>query len=91
MIGFFSYFCKHIPLFAEKAKSLTDLTTKRVPQKLESYWNEKHTADLENLKHELIKACETPLHTVRFDKPLQIHVDVSQPHRMPVWLYKLAG
>ena len=78
MIGFFSYFRKHIPLFAEKAKSLTDLTTKRVPQKLESYWNEKHTADLENLKHELIKACETPLHTVRFDKPLQIHVDASQ-------------
>lgn len=78
ILGFFSYFRKHIPAFADKAKILTDLTAKRVPQKLESQWNAKHSEALEILKQELIKACETPLHTVRFDKPFQIYVDASQ-------------
>ena len=30
VLGFFSYFREHIPNFAEIAKSLTDLTAKRV-------------------------------------------------------------
>ena len=78
ILGFFLYFRKHISAFADKAKPLTDLTAKRVPQKLESHWNEKHTETLEILKQALIKACETPLHTVRFDRPFQIYADASQ-------------
>ena len=32
ILGFFSYFRKYINAFANKAKLLTDLTAKRVPQ-----------------------------------------------------------
>jgi len=36
ILGFFSYFRKHLEGFAEKAKLLTDLTAKRVPQNIKS-------------------------------------------------------
>ena len=41
-------------------------------------WTEKHTDALESLKQNLNKATQKPLHTVRFDRPFQIHVDASQ-------------
>ena len=62
ILGFFSYFCKHIEAFAEKAKLLTDLTPKRVPQ-TRPLWNEKHSEALHALKLDLISACESHLHT----------------------------
>jgi len=77
MLGFFSYFRKHIYAFADKAKLLTDLTAKRVPQNLSSVWSESHTRALNALKSDLIKACQSSLGIVRFDRPFEIYVDAS--------------
>jgi len=83
LLGFFSYFRKHIKFFAEKAKVLTDLTSKRVFQNLKSVWTDKHSEALRNLKDELIKTCDKPLHIVRFDRSFYVYVDAS--------LYAVAG
>jgi len=77
LLGFFSYFRKHIKSFAEKAKVLTDLTLKRVPQNIKSVWLNKHSEALRNLKDELIKTCDEPLYIVRFDRPFYVYVDDS--------------
>jgi len=77
MLGFFSHFRKHVYAFADKAKCLTDLTTKRVPQNLSSVWSDCHTRALEILKSDLIKACQTSLGIVKFDRPFEIYVDAS--------------
>jgi len=77
LLGYFSYFRKHIKSFAEKAKILTDLTSKRVPQNLKSVWTDKHSEALRNLKDELIKTCDKPLHIVRFDRPFHVYVEAS--------------
>ena len=77
MLGFFSYFRKHIYAFADKAKLLTDLTAKRVPQCLTSVWTESHTKALEDLKSDLINACQTSLAIIRYDRPFEIYVDAS--------------
>jgi len=78
ILGLFSYFRKYVPALAAKAKVLTDLTSKRVPQNLKLQWTGKHTEALEVLKQELSEACQKPLYTVRFDRPFHIHVDASQ-------------
>jgi len=80
ILGFFSYFRKFIPNFAAKAKSLTDLTSKRVPQNIQSVWTAEHTVVLDQLKADLIQACNYPLHTVKFDRPFDIYVDASAGH-----------
>ena len=77
MLGFFSYFRKHIYAYADKAKILTDLTAKRVPQNLKSAWTENHSSALESLKRDLIKACDASLGIVKFDRPFEIYVDAS--------------
>jgi len=43
ILGFFSYFRKYINAFADKAKLVTDLTAKRVPQNIKSLWTKEHT------------------------------------------------
>jgi len=80
ILGFFSYFRKFIPNFAAKAKPLTDLTSKRVPQNIQSLWTAEHTVVLVQLKADLIQACNHPLHTVKFDRPFDIYVDASASH-----------
>ena len=77
MLGFFSYFRKHIKSFADKAKVLTDLTSKRVPQNIKSVWTDKHSEALRDLKDELIRTCNEPLYIVRFDRPFHVYVDAS--------------
>jgi len=76
-LGFFSYFRKHLPSFAEKSKLLTDLTSKRVPQNIKSVWTDRHSEALKNLKDELIKTCNEPLYIVRFDRSFHVYVDAS--------------
>jgi len=49
LLGFFSYFRKHIESFADKARLLTDLTAKRVPQNVVPLWTERHTEALNAL------------------------------------------
>ena len=77
LLEFFSYFRKHIKSFAEKAKELTVLTSKRVPQNLKSVWTDKHSEALRNPKDELIKTCDKLLYIVRFDRPFHVYVDAS--------------
>jgi len=77
ILGFFSYFRKYIEAFAEKSKVLTDLTAKRVPQNIKSFWSKKHSVALQVLKRDLINACESSLHIIRLDRPYEIFVDSS--------------
>ena len=77
ILGFFSYFRKYLEAFAEKAKVLTDLTAKRVPQNIKSLWSEKHSVALQILKRDLINACKSSLHIIRLDRPFEIFVDSS--------------
>ena len=77
ILGFFSYFRKYINAFAEKAKLLSDLTAKRVPQNIKSLWNQEHSKALEALKFDLIHACESQLHIIRMDQPFEIFIDAS--------------
>ena len=77
ILGFFSYFRKHTEAFAEKAKLLTDLTAKCVPQNFKLLWNEKHSEALRALKLDLICACESHLHIIRFDLPYDVFIDAS--------------
>ena len=73
LIGFFSYFRSFIPSLAEKAKIITDLTQKHVPNKVP--WNREHEKALEILKTDLCNA--TALHTIDFSKPFGLLVDAS--------------
>jgi len=53
------------------------LTAKRVPQNIVPLWTERHTEALNALKLELVRACETSLHTVQLDRPYDVYVDTS--------------
>ena len=77
LLGFFSYFRKYIEAFAEKAKLLTDLTAKRVPQNIKPLWKQEHSKALETLKRDLIHGCESQLHIIRLDRPFDVFVDAS--------------
>jgi len=77
ILGFFAYFRRHLKGFADKAKILTDLTAKRVPQNIKSHWTEAHSEALERLKQDLIKACEASLHIIRLDRPFHVYVEAS--------------
>jgi len=76
-LGFFSYFRKHVDAFADKARLLTDLMAKRVPQNITPLLTERHSEALNVLKSELARACETSLHTVQLDRPYDVYVDTS--------------
>jgi len=77
ILGFFSFFRKYINAFTDKAKLLTDLTAKRVPQNIKSLWTKEHLKALETLKLELIHACESQLHIIRLDEPFDAFIDAS--------------
>ena len=64
LLGMFGFFREHIPGYAEIAKSLTDLTSKRVPTKVP--WTDVHTAALQKLKQALCDASERCLFVARF-------------------------
>jgi len=75
LIGFFSYFRDYIPNFAEIAQPLTDLTGKRVPNRV--LWGEKENLAFEKLKEELCKATTQSMSIADFSKPYLIEVDSS--------------
>ena len=75
MLGFFSYFCEHIPNFSEIAKPLTNLTAKRVAANIP--WGFLEQQAFEKLKCLLCKATMEPLYIVDFDKPFDLYVDSS--------------
>jgi len=59
ILGLFGYFREYVPNFAEKAKPLTDLTSKGVSKRLP--WTSDHHRALEELKQALIDAVQKPL------------------------------
>ena len=75
VLGFFGYFRKFLHKFAEKAKVLTDMTAKRVPSNIKLLWKEQHSAALNDLKHELIRASNDSLHILRL--PFDCYIDAS--------------
>ena len=75
MLGFFSWFRDYIPDFALYAKSLTDLTGKRVSFNVP--WSKIHQDAFERLKELLCKATMDPLHIINFSKPFHVHTDGS--------------
>jgi hypothetical protein len=75
ILGFYSYFRENIPLFAEIAKPLTDLTAKQVPNKIP--WGPQQQKSFDGLKQALIKATHDCLYIVDLSKPFNILVDAS--------------
>ena len=67
LIGFFSYFRDYSPNFAEIAKALTDLTGKRVSNKIP--WGTKENQAFQTLKGKLCEATTQPMSIADFDKP----------------------
>jgi len=75
VLGFFSFFRDYIANFAELAKPLSDLTSKRVPSKLP--WGDEQSKAFDLLKQKLCQATTDSLQIVDFSKPFTIHVDAS--------------
>jgi len=72
----FSFFREHTLNFACIAKPLTDMTSKKVPNKIP--WNAIHDVALDSLKHALWEATKRSLHVVNFDNPFELFVDASE-------------
>ena len=75
LVGFFSYWREYIPSFSEIAKPLTDLTMKRVPERIP--FNQGAANALEKLKLLLCEAVKQPLSIIDISKPFTIHCDSS--------------
>jgi RNase H-like domain found in reverse transcriptase len=75
ILGFFSFFRDYLPNFAEIARPLTDLTVKRVPNRIP--WGEAQQRSLDKLKELLVEATVNPLAIVEIEKPFSIYVDAS--------------
>jgi len=74
-LGFFLFFRDYIPHFVEIARPLTDLTAKRVPNRIP--WGESLQLALDELKESLVHATIEPLYIADMCKPFSIHVDAS--------------
>lgn len=75
VLGFFSYFRDYIPRFSDLAKPLTDLTGKRIPNRIP--WTQRENQAFEELKARLCQAANESLQIIDFQKPFTIHVDAS--------------
>jgi hypothetical protein len=75
IIGFFSFWRDYLPSFSSIAKPLTDLTTKRVPERIP--FRDKERAALNELKRLLCEAVNKPLSIIDMSKPFVIYVDAS--------------
>jgi hypothetical protein len=75
LLGFFSFFREYIPNFAEYAKPLTDLTSKRTPERVSL--DSKAREALSLLKELLYQATIKPLHIIDVSKPFSLYVDSS--------------
>ena len=74
-LGFVSFWRDYIPHFSERAKCLTDLTCKRVPNNI-SFSNE-HREAFQRLKTALSAAVSNPLYIIDPQKPFFLFVDSS--------------
>jgi transposase InsO family protein len=75
IIGFFSFFRDYIPNFASVAKPLTDLTGKRIPERIP--FREQEKKALSELKELLRNSVHNPLSIIDPNKAFSIYVDAS--------------
>jgi hypothetical protein len=75
ILGFFSYFRESIPRFAAIAFPLTNLTAKKVPNRVP--WSEVEQKAFDDLKQALCKAVEDRLYIIDLNKDFNLSVDAS--------------
>jgi RNase H-like domain found in reverse transcriptase/Reverse transcriptase (RNA-dependent DNA polymerase) len=75
LIGFFSFFREYIPNFATICKPLTDLTTKRIADRVPFGYREREAFSA--LKHLLCTAASQPLNIIDVTKQFSLFVDAS--------------
>jgi hypothetical protein len=75
MLGFFAHFSAYIPSYASIAKCLTDLTSKRCPNRVN--WSHKHENAFVTLKQSLSDAATVPLYVIDYNSSFNISVDAS--------------
>jgi hypothetical protein len=75
ILGFFSFFRDYIPNFSDHAKALTELTAKKIPNRIP--WGEAPQESFDRLKELLIKATIEPLEIIDMSKTFSISVDAS--------------
>jgi hypothetical protein len=75
VLGFYSFFRDYIPNFSEHAKPLTELTAKRIPNRIP--WGEAPQQAFDRLKELLCRATMEPLNIIDMSKPFSISVDAS--------------
>ena len=73
--GFFGFFRDYLPNYAQRAKPLTDLTAKRIPDRIP--FGEVERQALNVLKTHLCHATMKPLHTIDMTRPFNLFVDAS--------------
>jgi hypothetical protein len=76
MFGLFGLFRDYIRDFARYAKSLTDLTSKRVPDRIP--WGTCEQQAFDKRKELFIEATITPVHIIDCSKPFSILVDACE-------------
>jgi hypothetical protein len=75
ILGFFGFFRDYLPNYAQLAKPLTDLTAKRIPDRIP--FGESERQALNMLKTLLCKATMEPLNIIDMNKPFNLFVDAS--------------
>lgn len=75
VLGIFGYFRDHIPNYAMLAKPLTDLTGKRVNNRVP--WGLVEQQAFDELKDVLCKSAVNPLHIIDLLRPFHLYVDAS--------------
>ena len=76
VLGLFGWFREYIPHYAEWARPLTELTSKRVSNRIP--WSENERRSFDKLKDLLCKAANQPLSIIDWNKPFNIHTDASE-------------
>lgn len=75
VLGLFGWFREYIPQYADWARPLTELTSKRVSNRIP--WGVKEQNSFDKLKELLCTAAEQPLSIIDWNKPFNIHTDAS--------------
>lgn len=75
ILGFFGFFRDYLPNYAQLAKPLTDLTAKRISDRIP--FGESERQALKVLKTLLCKATMEPLSIIDMNKPFNLFVDAS--------------
>ena len=75
VLGFFGYFRDHIPNYASIARPLTDLTGKRINNKVP--WGSVEQKAFDDLKAALCDATISRLHIIDLSQPFHLYVDAS--------------